>query len=122
MNPCCPPSPQASAEVNGVKPRYAVDGEQSGYAIRVELPGVKKDDVSVHLENNLLTIHARRSSAAPADWKPLHRELLEDDFHLRLKLNAPVDEGQLTARLEHGVLTVSLPLKETAKPRMIPVG
>ncbi|MCE9519760.1 MAG: Hsp20/alpha crystallin family protein, partial [Verrucomicrobia bacterium] len=88
---------------------------------RVELPGVKKDNVRIDLDSDVLTIHAKRSSAAPAEWKPLHRELVEDDFVLRLKLNAPVEESKLAAKLEHGVLAVELPVKETVKPRSIPV-
>jgi len=125
MNTCYTPRTETSAGQSsapeGVKPRYAVDGDKDAYAIRVELPGVKKDNVTINLDSDLLTIHAKRSSAAPAGWKPLHRELLEDDFVLRLKLSAPVDENKLAAKLEHGVLTVELPVKDAVKPRTIPV-
>ena len=125
MNTCYTPSTATSAAQSaapqGVKPRYAVDGNKEAYAIRVELPGVKKDNVTINLDSDLLTIHAKRSSAAPAGWKPLHRELIEDDFVLRLKLNAPVDESKLAAKLEHGVLTVELPISAAVKPRVIPV-
>jgi len=123
MNTCCTPRTDASAaqtsEPAGVKPRYTVDGDKVAYAIHVELPGVKKDDVTINIDSDVLTIHAKRAITAPADWKALHRELVEDDFDLRLKLNAPVDEGRLTASLDSGVLTVNLPVKETSKPRAI---
>ena len=126
MNTCCTPRTESSAAQTtapaGIKPRYAVEGDTDAYAIRVELPGVKKDNVTISLDSDLLTIHAKRTSAAPADWKALHRELVEDDFVLRLKLNAPVDENKLAAKLEHGVLTVELPVKDAVKSRAIPVG
>lgn len=121
MNTCYTPKTDASAVPTGVKPRYSIDGDQAAYSIRVELPGVKKNQVRIDLDSDVLTIQAKRSSAAPAGWKPLHRELAEDDFVLRLKLNAPVEESKLAAKLEHGVLAVELPVKETVKPRTIPV-
>ncbi len=123
MNTTCTPRTDAasSAAPAGVKPRYFVDGDKSAYGIRIELPGVKKDNVRIDLDSDVLTIHARRTSAAPADWKALHRELTEDDYVLRLKLSAPVDENKLTAKLEHGVLAVELPIRDAVKPRTIPV-
>lgn len=125
MNTCYTPRTETPAAQSGapegVKPRYSVDGNKDAYSIRVELPGVKKDNVTINLDSDLLTIHAKRSISAPAGWKPLHRELIEDDFVLRLKLNAPVDESKLAAKLEHGVLTVELPVKDSVKPRVIPV-
>jgi HSP20 family protein len=124
MNTCCTPrteSTAASTVPAGVKPRYTVDGDKATYAIRVELPGAKKENVSIDLDGDVLTVHAKRTSSAPADWKPLHRELVEDDFTLRLKLNLPVDEKNISAKLEHGVLNLALSVKEAAKPRAIPV-
>ena len=53
--------------------------------------------------------------------KALHRELSPLSYLLRLRLNAPVNEEQMTAQFEDGVLSLRLPLKEVAKPRQIPV-
>ncbi|MCE9519241.1 MAG: Hsp20/alpha crystallin family protein, partial [Verrucomicrobia bacterium] len=79
MNTCCTPRTDTRNDTRtapvGVKPRYSIDGNQDAYSIRVELPGVKKDNVRIDLDSDVLTIHAKRSSAAPAEWKPLHREL-----------------------------------------------
>ncbi len=124
MNTCCTPRTDAtatSAAPVGIKPRYTVDGDKSAYGIRVELPGVKKDNVQIDLDSDVLTIRAQRTSTAPAEWKVLHRELVDDDFVLRLKLSAPVDENKLTAKLEHGVLAVDLPVRDAVKPRTIQV-
>ena len=124
MTTCCNPTDtrtETRTSTPAAKPRYFVDGTKEAYEVRVELPGVAKDGVSVNLEENVLTIHAKRKSAAPADSKPLHRELSGLDFTLRLRLNTEVDEEKMTATLEHGVLTLRLPVKETAKPRRIEV-
>ena len=124
MTTCCTPpatSTTTQQETPGVKPRYNVDGDANAWSIRVELPGVKKENVTIGLDGEVLTIQAKRTSSVPSEWRALHRELSEEDFLLRLKLNAPVDENKLSAKLEHGVLTVALPAKEAAKPRTIPV-
>jgi HSP20 family protein len=125
MNTCSTPQTEQSATQMGapvgVRPRYTVDGDKESYSIRVELPGVKKDNLDINLDGELLTIRAKRNGMVPAGWKTLHRELLEDDFVLRLKLNASVNESKLAARLEDGVLIITLPIKDAVKPRTIPV-
>ncbi|MBX7208283.1 MAG: Hsp20/alpha crystallin family protein [Verrucomicrobiaceae bacterium] len=125
MTTCCTPTENQAAsraaETPAAKPRYFVDGTKEAYEVRVEVPGVAKEDVSINLEENVLTIHARRKSAAPTGSKPLHRELSDLDFVLRLRLNTEVDEEKMTASLEHGVLALRLPVKETALPRRIEI-
>ena len=124
MTTCCNPTEnrtETRTDAPVAKPRYFVDGTKEAYEVRVELPGVAKDGVNINLEENVLTIHAKRKSAAPAESKPLHRELSDLDFMLRLRLNTEVDEEKMTAALDSGVLTLRLPVKETAKPRRIEV-
>ena len=124
MTTCCNPTDtrtETRTDNAAAKPRYFVDGTKEAYEVRVELPGVAKDGVNINLEENVLTLHAKRKSAAPAESKPLHRELSDLDFMLRLRLNTEVDEEKMTAALDNGVLTLRLPVKETAKPRRIEV-
>lgn len=125
MTTCCTPDqkcqPSTAADSSAVKPRYFVDGTKEAYEARIELPGVAKEGLSIDLDENVLTVRARRKPAAAADWKPLHRELGAADYLLRLKLSTQVDESKLTATLEHGVLTLRLPVKEAVKPRRIEV-
>jgi HSP20 family protein len=109
------------AEPTFVKPRFRVLNTANSYSVQVELPGVKKENVSINLEKDVLSLRASRSNTVPADWKPLYRELREANYQLRLHLNVPVEESKLSAKLENGILTLSLPLRETAKPRTISV-
>jgi HSP20 family protein len=125
MNTCCIPNDtraEATTEAPVLKPRYFVDGTQDAYEVRVELPGVAKDGVSVDLDQNILTVRAKRKASVPENWKTLHRELNDLDYLLRLKLNNQVDESKLSATLENGVLSLRLPVREAAKPRAIQVG
>jgi HSP20 family protein len=73
----------------------------------------------LHLDDGVLHLTAPRRSTVPENWKPLHRELSDAGYELRLKLNDRVDESRLSAGLEDGVLTLVLPVKETVKPRSI---
>jgi HSP20 family protein len=125
MTTCCNSSTQTQTETQeqtpAVKPRFHVRNTADSYSVQVELPGVKKENVSLNLDRDILTVRAQRSTTPPADWKPLHRELSDVDYLLRLKLNVPVDDSKLSAQLADGVLNLSLPVKETAKPRTISV-
>jgi HSP20 family protein len=115
------PSTRAANSVNVLKPRYTVNSGKDLYEVRVEVPGVRKDSINVNLDQDVLTIRAERKAIAAEGWKALHRELPDCGYALRLKLNAPVDEARLAAKLEDGVLILSLPIKEAAKPRTIAV-
>jgi len=116
-----PTKVQAPEETPTVKPRFRVRTNVENYTIQVELPGVKKENVSVNLDKDLLSVRGTRSTTPPADWKPLYRELSDVNYQLRLKLNVPVEDSKLSAKLEDGILTLTLPLKEAAKPRTISV-
>lgn len=117
----CEPTPRAETQENTQKPIYHIHGNENAYEVRVELPGVPKHGVNIHLEDGILTIRGERASAAPDSWKPLHTEISTLDFLLRLRLNTPVDEERLKASVENGILSVELPIKEAAKARRIEV-
>lgn len=116
-----PESPRNTAEAAWSKPIYRVLDSQDAYEVRIEMPGVPKSGVAIRLEDGVLTVNGRRESAAKEGWKPLHREISSADYVLRLRLNSPVDEDRLEARLEQGVLRLRLPLRETARPRRIEI-
>lgn len=126
MNATCSPRSCAPA-TSGVteslrKPRYNVKGSTDAYEVRVEMPGVAKDGVKIDLDDSILTLRGDRTASVPEGLKTLHRELSPLSYLLRLRVNTPVNEDQMTAKFEDGVLVLSLPIKEAAKPRQIPVG
>lgn len=130
MTTCTPASACATATTNTnttaqsqnfVKPRYSVNSAKDAYQVRVDLPGAAKDTVQVKLEQGVLTLSAQRKPVAQDSWKSLHRELGSSGYKLQLKVTAKVDEAALTAKLEDGVLTLNLPVREAAKPRVIAV-
>jgi len=103
------------------KPRYSTSASDQAYTIKVELPGVPKDAVTIGFDQNVLSVEAARREPVPSSWKPLHRELNDLGYALRLRLNAPIDEDKLSAQFTDGVVTITLPIREAAKPRQIAV-
>jgi HSP20 family protein len=111
----------APEKVNALKPRYSVTNGKEAYEVRVELPGVRKESLHITLDESVLSLRAERKPTAAEGWKALHRELPDAGYALRLRLNMPVNEDALTAKLEDGILTLNVPIKEAAKPRLIAV-
>lgn len=127
---CCPPSTATSTQAAAAnadvteslqKPRFNIDRKDDAFVVRVEMPGVPKAGVKVEYHEEVLTVRGQRSAPVPPDWKPLHQELSNLNYQLRLKVNTPVDDGKLSASLEDGVLTLTMPVKAAALPRQISV-
>jgi HSP20 family molecular chaperone IbpA len=103
------------------RPRHTVRALDGAYEVGVFLPGVKREDVRVRLEENLLTVEALRPDETPVGWRPLRREIEPANYRLELEVTVPVDAARISANLEDGVLSLRLPLREEAKAREIPV-
>ncbi len=112
---------QPANTINYQKPRYSVIDHNDFYQVRVDVPGVNKDGVSITHEGDTLLIKATRNAANRSDWKLLREENRELDYQLKLQLNVDVDGEKISAKTENGILTVTLPIAEAAKPRTISV-
>ena len=101
-----------------------VDVFEQADAIRIvaEVPGVKPEDVKISVENNVLTIHGTKQQVAEERTERVHRyERSYGTFERSFTLPTTVDAGNIKADYEHGVLTVTLPKVEKARPRHIEV-
>jgi HSP20 family protein len=104
---------------------YGVDVREDADHIYVEaeLPGFKKDDVDITLENQTLTIAAeRREEKEPKKGDLLLHERRYSRFLRSFTLPPTVDEKSVNAKLVDGVLTITLNKREETKPRKIQVG
>jgi HSP20 family protein len=106
---------------------YAVDVREDGDHIYVEaeLPGFKKEELDITLENQTLTIAAERRDDSNGNKKPgehLLRERRYTRFLRSFNLPPTVDEQSVNAKLTDGVLTITLNKREETKPRKITVG
>ncbi|MEE8584802.1 MAG: Hsp20/alpha crystallin family protein, partial [Acidobacteriota bacterium] len=95
--------------------------EDEGFLTFVtELPGLEKDQISISVDNNTLTFSGQRSLAGKReDYHRLERS--HGKFERSFSLPNTVESGKIAASLKNGVLTLTLPKKEEAKPRQIEV-
>lgn len=92
------------------------------YVMHADLPGVAKEDIEVQVLEDQITIRGARKRALPAEEKGYRRyERVEGRFERSFRIKGGIDSGKVEARFENGVLTVTLPKPEAAKPRHIEV-
>jgi len=99
-----------------------VSETENEFVVKASLPGIKPDDVQITVHGDTLTI--RGESKVEEEKKGEHwhiRERRSGVFQRSLSLSAPVDSDKAQAEFEHGVLTLTLPKSEAAKPRQIKV-
>ena len=106
---------------------YGVDIREDAdhFYVEAELPGFKKDEVDITLENQTLTIAAERRSEAKQEGKKgelLLHERRYSRFLRSFTLPPTVNEQSVNAKLADGVLTITLNKREETKPRKIQVG
>jgi HSP20 family molecular chaperone IbpA len=107
---------QAQSSSFAATPRYRATTSDDTVSLRVELPGVGQDALTLTVEDGVLTLDAKQS-LSPAGSEVL-RQALEfrlTDFRGRWRLPENVDADAITSTLRHGVLEVALPLKKPAR-------
>lgn len=109
-----------SAAEHFIAPPATVLENADGYTLEVEMPGVSKENLEMWVEKNELTILGRRSMPAVAGTL-IHRESRSENFRRSFELDPSIDSGKISARIEQGVVTLTLPKAERVKPRKIAV-
>ena len=95
---------------------------EGGLVIKAELPDMKREDIEVSVENNTLSIRGERKLDSELKQENFHRvERAYGSFVRTFSLPATVDSAKIAAEYKNGVLTLRLPVREEAKPRMIDV-
>lgn len=91
------------------------------YVLKVDLPGVIPGSVDVSVEDRTLTIRAERTVETDADVQWLARERAEGTFARQLTVGRGLDLDRIDATYTDGVLALTIPVAEEAKPRRIEV-
>jgi HSP20 family protein len=98
------------------------ENEKKELVLKAELPDVRKEDVSVTVENNTLTLSGERKFDTEVKREHYHRiERSYGNFSRSFSLPATVDTGKIAAEFKSGVLTIRLPFRDEAKPRSISI-
>ena len=103
-------------------PACDVVEDQAQLRISLELPGVRPEDVKVSVENSVLTVRGEKRQESEDKGERWHRyERSYGAFERTFTLPSTVDSERVQATAHNGVLTLTLPKSEKAKPREIPV-
>lgn len=111
-----------AGRAGALSPALDVHEDDDHYAITVELPGARKEDVHVELHEGVLTIRGEKTSER--EEKKEKRRYVERSygtFSRSLSLPPDADADRLDASFKDGVLSISIPKTEVAKPRTIAI-
>jgi HSP20 family protein len=103
-----------------ITPPASVREISDGYMLEIEMPAVKKDGLEISVENNELTLIGWRSLPA-AEGTLIHRESRSQNFRRVFELDPSIDADKISAKIDQGLVTLTLPTAEHVKPRKITV-
>lgn len=105
-----------------LRPALDVVENDHEIAIRIDLPGIKQEDVKVELEDNMLTVSGEVGDTIEKDGDRYHyRERSYGSFQRSLRLPGTVDTDKVDASFENGVLNIVLPKLPQAQPKQISI-
>ena len=107
---------------NNSYPKVDVTDHQDKIQIEAEIPGLSKDEVSVDIEEGILSISGeKRDSSDSSEKKYIRRELKRSSFKRSFKLNESFRHDKIKADFKNGVLIIEVPKREPEKPKKIKI-
>lgn len=114
-------------DVQGQKkfnPRVDIQTDEKSWMLTFEVPGFTQDAIKVEFENKVLTVKGEKKDKKEeheGKRKYLRKEIASDLFERSFELGDEIDENNIIAHLNDGLLTVTIAKKEKAKPKTIPI-
>lgn len=106
----------------GWVPALDVFEDEDRVSVQLEVPGMKKEDFDIALQEEVLTVSGeRKAESENREGESFRSERIFGSFSRSITLPSPVKEDQVTAAYQDGILTVTLPKADEAKPRKIQV-
>jgi HSP20 family protein len=117
------PSETSNTTSAHVSPRINIIESAAAYVVEAELPGVAKENVNISVDGKLVTIEAevKRGTERKEGETVVFAERSIEKFSRSFKLAVEVDDTKSVAKLENGILTLTLPKKEALRPKQIAV-
>ena len=102
-------------------PLVNINEAEKEFVVTMELPGVQKKDLDVSIDGDQLVVTAERSEKVESDEGLLRREIRSEKFRRSFMLSQTVDRENIKAKLENGVLRVTLPKRAESVGRKVDV-
>ena len=94
---------------------------ENALTVVLEMPGVSKDNVDINIENGLLTVEGRIDFRKYEGLRPVYSEYNVGPYRRSFRVHNQIDQDKIGAEMQDGIITVTLPKAEKAKPRRISV-
>jgi HSP20 family molecular chaperone IbpA len=95
---------------------------EEALSVVLEMPGVSRDNVDINVEDGVLTVEGRIDFGKYEGLRPLYSEYNVGPYRRSFRLSGQVDQAKIFAEMQDGVISLTLPKAEKAKPRRIKVG
>ena len=92
-----------------------------GYELKVSLPGIGKEDTELHVEGRTLVLKAKSHYQNPAGFRQVATEFEHESYAMSADLPEMADLGSLSAKLENGMLTVTIKKRPETQPKKIEI-
>jgi HSP20 family protein len=103
-------------------PALDIVEQENEIVVNAELPGLKKEDIKITFENNILTLSSEQKPSEVSEKDTvLLKEIRNSGFDRSVKFGYQIDAAKISAEMSDGVLTITLPKTEEAKPKQIEV-
>lgn len=113
---------EGEALMSGWSPALDLYDSHDNFVVKAELPGMKKEDINISLQDGVLTVAGERKDEKEFSTAETYRsERMLGRFQRTIRLPSQVNAEHIKATYKDGVLTVVLPKSEEAKPKQIPV-
>jgi HSP20 family molecular chaperone IbpA len=107
------------AQEHHVPPPVDIYETRDGLILLADLPGVSKENLEVHVDDETLTIQAKAQHKVPG--QPIYREYELSNFFRQFEVGDQIDAENIKAELKYGVLKLELPIAQSAKPKKVEV-
>lgn len=103
-------------------PPVDIEESESQYVVTLDVPGVPKENIKIEVHNRVLTVSGEKKSDRAEKGSDYHvTERISGRFERRFTLPENVNADKVEAKHEHGVLTLTIPKSESAKPKLVQI-
>ncbi len=110
-----------AAEIPAIVPAVDVIENESGITVKADLPGVSKESLTIRVEGETLVLEGQVGLGEAHRLESVYAEVRTAQYKRSFVLSRDLDTSKIDATIKNGVLTITVPKLEQAKPRRIPV-
>jgi HSP20 family protein len=104
-----------------MRPAVDIFEDDTGITVHADMPGVSRDRLDIHVDNDTLSIEGRAEIPMPEGMEALHADIRSTRYQRSFTLSSELEGDKVEASLKDGILTLRIPRREEHKPRRIEV-